>query len=288
MSEIKQTNFSTNTLYCSKCEKDYPIESLGSFISKEPKNVKSWQCSTCNKDNKINEELGCPHCLKNFWILSGIFGNTIECPHCKTKLELPDRTTWDEKYRQSKHKFMLTVVPSSSESEIHYNDRNKIAEDMSNNKIRGTDKCYTYKFAPVRKFLKICSKNFSLRKLYDPVGAYSNRVGKILGYIFVVIYLTGVIIGGILKMGSPFLLYALFGILGVALTITVIGLFIVYLIVRAVGISLLGAYLGVLLVAIASFISFGIGYGLGYGITWLLLKISKLEKKRAVNWSLKS
>lgn len=285
MSENNQSSNSINTIYCKKCDKDFPVESIDSFVSLESKDEMSWKCSGCKKEYKDKLELGCPSCLKNFWILSGLLGNDIECPHCKTRLVLPTRNNWEDENKQLEEGFKLTVSPSSGGPELHYIGRDKITDAITNNKVKGIDICYSFKFSPIRTLKEVCDEHFSLRKLYDPVGAYSSQVGVIIGFIFLAIYLIGWLIGGIIKLGSPFLLYALFGILAVVLTPTVIGLFIVYLIASSVGVPLLGAYLGVLFVVISAAAAFGIGYGLGYGIMRLISKIIKLENKRVVDWS---
>jgi uncharacterized protein YbaR (Trm112 family) len=283
MSVIKQSSTSSiisDTIYCKKCDKYFPIERLESFISVESKDEISWKCSTCKEEHKDKLELGCTFCRKNFWILSGLLGNNIECPHCKTKLQLPSSTNWDEENNKLKEGFKLTVFPSSGDSAIYYSNLNDLADDITNNKVKGSDLCNTFEYSPIRSLKEVCNRHFSLRKLYDPIGAYSPKVGKIVGSIFLVIYLTVWLIGGIMKLGTPFLLYALFGILAVGLTPTVIGVFIVYFIARSVGVHLIYPYLGVLLVGFTSAASFGIGYGLGYGVMRLLSKIIRLKNTR--------
>jgi len=199
---------------------------------------------------------------------------------------LPTRTNWDEEEKQLKEGLKLTVISSANGSDIQLKNHDEIKEAILNKTIDGSNLCYSYKFSSISSLREVCNDHFSLRKLYDPVGAYSPKVSKFFGIVFIVLHLIAWLTGGIIKLGSPFLLYALFGILAVVLTPTVIGLFIVYLIARSVGVPLLGSYLGVLLFCITTAISFGIGYGLGHVIMWFVAKIIKLDDKKVVDWDL--
>jgi hypothetical protein len=58
----------------------------------------------------------------------------------------------------------------------------------------------------------------------------------------------------------------------------------VYVIARACGIPLLGAYIGVLLIGLTAGLAYLIGMGIGRGVTWVFAKATGVEAKRAVNW----
>jgi hypothetical protein len=159
-----------------------------------------------------------------------------------------------------------------------------IAARMARGAVKAGDLCAPHVLAPWREMRKACDGHFALRKLYDPVGAYSVQVGLIVGGTLAGLFLIAHFIVGVMTMGGTYLLAALFGVLAIALTPTVVGLIVLIVVARACGIPLLGAVLGVGLVLLTAVIMFFIGMGIGYGITWVIATLAGAHKRRAVSW----
>jgi hypothetical protein len=162
-------------------------------------------------------------------------------------------------------------------------DLQQVGRAMKDGKLRGTDLCMQHEFAPPRELADICREHFSLRRLCDPVGAYASLAASAGGILLAVLYVIGWFVG-LAGAGQKFLLMGVFGILGVALTPTVIGLFVVYLIAGACGVPLLWAYLGTLAAALVGVVIFFVGRAIGYGVGVVAGKLIRLQERRLVRW----
>ncbi len=74
------------------------------------------------------------------------------------------------------------------------------------------------------------------------------------------------------------------GFLGVVLTPTGIGLYVVYVIAVSMGIPLLGAYLGVILAVVLGIGVFFLGTSIGSGIGRVVGTVSNINAKRRAVW----
>lgn len=270
---------------CGKCKKDFTESNLGSLISKLSAVEIKPKCPTCKKNcTVVSREIGCPSCKRSFWAFTGLNGHKLDCPNCSAEITLPTDEEWT-KLKEEASQFNWKVVSADSGEEANAHGLEDIATRIKSGKFRPDDICAAHSLAPWRKMRDACDEHFELRKLYDPLGAYTRRAGNIVGITFCILYLVGHVIVGLMTMGGTYLLAAIFGILAVVLTPTIIGLGIMMVIARACGIPLLGAYIGVLLIGLTAALAYLIGMGIGHGATWVFAKATGVEGRRTVNWN---
>jgi hypothetical protein len=282
--EIRQL-YGGVSVSCRNCKKDFTESNLGSLISKSSAVDIKPKCPTCKKDcTVVSREIGCPSCKRNFWAFTGLNGRKVDCPNCSAEITLPTAEEW-AKLKNDGSQFKWNLVSADSGEEANAHGLEDMVTRITSGRCRPDDICAAHSLAPWRKMRDACDEHFELRKLYDPLGVYTHRAGNIVGVTFGILYLVGNVIGGLMTMGGTYLLVAIFGILGVVLTPTIIGLVIVYFIARVCGISLLWAYIGVVLTVLGACLAYLIGMGIGRGATWVFAKATGIEGRRTVNWN---
>jgi hypothetical protein len=270
------------SLTCSNCKHQFVHTDMQSLVA--PKAEIAPTCPKCSKPFTVaSREIGCPGCQQSFWVAVTIMGNGVKCPHCQTTLPLPTEDQWKE-LEKSASGFRWTIVSSATGKTLSFDNLDSIGAAIAKGDAGKDDECTVHKFAPKKKFRELCDKHFALRKLYDPVGAWVERIGDITGTSLVILYILAHIIGGVSAMGGTYILAAIFGILAIVLTPTIIGLFIVYVIAKACNIPLLGAYFGVLLAGLIGVGVFFLGRGVGRLAMRIIAKVTALERKRVVVW----
>ena len=201
-------------------------------------------------------------------------------------IRLPTEDEWP-RLNQAAYAFKWEVVSSTTRTPIIFRGLQHLSRAIVSGELDQTDTCKVHKFAPSTSLREACDQHSVLRKLYNPERVFCRRASLVLGITFAVAYLVAAIITGLTTMGGTFLAYLLFGILGVVLTPTIIGLFVLYVIAVACGMSvglLIGACLGVALGALIAGASFLVGCGVGYVAGLTLAKLLGLQRKRAVCW----
>jgi hypothetical protein len=270
------------SLTCSNCKHQFVHTDMQSLVA--PKAEITPTCPKCTKSFTVaSREIGCPGCHQSFWIALPIMGNGVNCPHCHAALTLPTEDQWKE-LEKSATAFRWTILSSATGNALNVDSIESLGAAIEKGDAGKDDQCTVHNFAPKKKFRELCDQHFALRKLYDPVGAWVERVGDITGTSLVVLYVLAHIIGGVSAMGGTYILAAIFGILAIVLTPTIIGLFIVYVIAKACHIPLLGAYFGVLLAALIGVGVFFLGRGIGRLTMRIIAKLTALESKRIVTW----
>ena len=274
----------TVTVPCGPCKKDYTLPASTCVLTVQPTDRTKPACPTCKKASPLPfNPLGCPSCWGKLWVLSSLMGRTIACPHCRSRLELPSSKRHEELVGTS-GLFHWSVRRAVGGDVLRFDGLESLVAAMKAGKVGPVDTCVQHEFGVPGTLRETCKRHPALRKLYDPVGVYCSSAAIGTGVAFAAIYLVAWFVGGLIQWGGAFLLFALFGVLGAALTPTFIGLLIVYIIARACGIPLLGAYLGVLLVALTTVVAFGIGAGLAYGVTRVIAGLTGLHRRRVVAW----
>ena len=272
---------STVSINCGQCKQDFDVQAQ-SLVSTTSADDTKPNCPKCNKPctSVQPKEIGCPFCRRAFWMDGHLFDSRVECPHCRKELRIPAA----DNMARAAEEFKWEIIPAAGGEPRVLTGVNRIAQAICAGQLHPNDTCREHEFAPPRPLREACDEHFALHILYDPKAAYIKRAGEIGGIALLIMYLVAHVVGGIISMGGTYILAAVFGIAAVLLTPTVIGLFIVYIIAKACGIPLLGAYLGVLIIAIIGVIFYFIGVGIGRGVMALLVRPLKLERKRAVNW----
>ncbi len=280
------------TIKCKSCEERIgPVGSrfatteLGPLISaSSPEDIKPI-CPHCQAECRVeSREFGCPACHASFWAYDGLLGHGITCPHCGSELELPSEEKWKKLAEAAHNQVHWLVRPAESEGEMVEVGEEDLVTLIRNGRVGPDTACVLHEFAPPIPLREACDEHVALRRLYDPVGVWMRRGGEVFGALFCALYVVGHVVGGLMIMGTQYLLVALFGVLAVALTPTVVGLFIVYVIARGMGIPLLGAYVGVLLVVLSAGLVFFLGSFAGKGLAWLAAKVAGVERRRVVGW----
>lgn len=270
------------SISCRLCKKDITEDQFDRLVSKSSADDIEPKCPICGKA-VVSQEFGCPTCRYNFWAYGNLLGHQVACPNCSIQVTLPTIEEWSKLVKGS-GKFKWKVVSSGSGEATTTGGLDDIVSGITSGRFRPDDISASHEFAPWRSLRKMCDEHFKLRKLYDPLGAYTFQVGMIVGCTFFVLFLIGHLIHGLMGMGGTYLLWALFGILGFVLAPTIIGLVIVYFIAGACGVPLHFACLGVFVVSVMASLAGLIGGGIGYGVTWVVAKATGLEGKRTVNW----
>jgi hypothetical protein len=212
---------------CNLCKHEFTQLDLQSLLSASSKDGIAPDCPSCGKKLKLRtQQIGCPSCRASLWIAQQLLGRAPACPHCEAQVQLPSAEEWKELEKQAT-KCEWTVVSSHSGATLSLSGEDAIAEAIVKGQVAGDDACVVHQFAPTAKPREACDRHFGLRRLYDPVGAWVGRAGKTVGTIFVILYLLAHVIGGLASMGTAYVLAAIFGVLAVVLTPTIIGLFIV-------------------------------------------------------------
>jgi DNA-directed RNA polymerase subunit M/transcription elongation factor TFIIS len=274
------------TVPCSSCKQEYTVSNYDSLItdtSTDDMMEMKTTCPICHVEHTIvARDLGCPACRKNYRVYIGLDGHGIDCPHCGALISLPTEAERSD-FAAGKD-YEWRVVPTGNEEEITSNGLSDVVARITDGTFGPNDDCAVHESAPWRKLRDVCDEYFDVRKLYDPVGASSERAGNIIGVTLCVLYLVAHVVYGAMVMGSAYIVAAVCGILAVVLTPTIIGLIIVYVVAKAFGIPLLGAYIGVILVALTAALVFWIGCGVGRGVMGMIARATDLEAKRVVMW----
>jgi len=270
------------SLKCSNCKHQFVHTDMQSLVALKAEIAPT--CPKCTKPFAVAaREIGCPDCHQSLWVALPIMGNGVKCPHCQATLPLPTEDQWKE-LEKSATVFRWTILSSATGNTLGFDNLESIGASIAKGDARKDDECTVHKFAPKKKFRELCDKHFVLRKLYDPVEAWVERIGDITGTSLVILYILAHIIGGVSVMGGTYILAAIFGILAIVLTPTIIGLFIVYVIAKACNIPLLGAYFGVLLAVLIGVGVFFLGRSVGRLAMRIIAKLTALERKRVVVW----
>jgi len=273
----------TVAMYCKKCKKDFDVSVSQCVLAVEPKADEHPKCPACQTPGvSFFPGFGCSHCWKPFFAPWSVLGKTVRCPHCGARLDLPAEDKFKELVTQgNQHKW--SVKRATDGAIIRFRGMEDLVAAMNSGKVLPGDSCMEHALAVPRDLKRSCDERLELRKLYDPVAAYTRKGGIVTGVVLAVAYIVSVPIYGVMQNGGAFLLWLAFGLAGVVLTPTVIGLFIVYFVATACGVSLVGAYLGVLLGMLICFGVFLVGVGLGCGAVRVLGATLGL-RKRAMQW----
>jgi len=267
------------SLTCGNCKHKFIHTNLQSLVAPKPEITPA--CPKCTKPFTVaSREIGCPSCHKSLWVSLSIMGNRVTCLHCRAELPLPTEDQWKELVLSVR----WTIFSSATGNVLNFDNLESLGAAIAKAEATKDDEYTMHRFTPKKKLRYLCDQHFALRKLYDPVGAWVERVGKITGISFVALYVLATIINGLVAMGGTFLLAVIFGIFAIVLTPTGIGLFIVYVIARACNIPLLWSYFGVLLGCIIGVGVFFLGRGIGVLTMHIIAKLTALENKRVVTW----
>lgn len=206
----------------------------------------------------------------------------MPCPHCTSLLKIPG-TTGLERLQLKTDQFEWVVRRRRSDTDIQLSGLQELSEAINTGRVAGKDLCMVHRLAPPEVLKEACDRHYDIRRLYDPIGAYSARAFGVSVFTLGVLYALSSIVWAIVQGWGLFLL---FGLLGIILTPTIVGLIIVYFIAAFCGVPLLPAYFGVLLglilLALVSVIVGLLGGGIVYVLVWLMLKVLGVGKKPMV------
>lgn len=300
--ETQQVNIS----YCCKaCKKAFQVRDPGELMGLSAEAASRLQCPACHeKQDILPKEIGCPACRGSFWASISLFGSRVVCPLCGAPCDVPTDKQWAELEKKSA-KFQWTVLCSETGTAATVATLEDLVDGIVKGRFKPEDACLRHEYAPPVALRKACDEHFALRRLYDPVGAWRDRVGVCAGVGLIVLAVLCVPLAPLLAGDRKAALEAL-AITGALLGVGAVGIVLhilsalsktfgcigwVVLVVVALGVQIglgLPPVAAVFVLFIGGLVIVGLywlGAAIGRGLTWTALTLSGCGKRRVIDWT---
>lgn len=237
--------------------------------------------------------IGCPSCHKTISVPADKFGGPFTCIHCHAMTTLPSKKDIDEEQKkQPKHSWL---VIKKDDATLSLEGLSAIAKAITSGILLPSDQVVTGPFQPPVSARSLAAAEEDLRKLYDPVGVFSDSCSwALVGLVpAACISLVSTFIEGASPRYGITWLFAIAFIYVASAIITIVNIILVIPIVGIIlgGIAFIAsagaAGLAYLLLAIAGFGGMKILQLMREAFRPLAYKIGRLirlDRKRVSNW----
>lgn len=222
------------------------------------------------------EKLQCPACAAKLW------GDGSECTACGREIEV---LCWEITSGAGNFSFrgkqgLSELRERLVDGTIALGDRCRQLVERLVEVVDGTDRFEAKEDRDWKPLREYAQKEFALRALYDPVGAYGTRSAYITWAVAGIAVATAWNADGMLAAGAHPVAAVLLGLVMVVLFPTVIGVVIGALVIGAIyGIPGMGVgWRALVAVGLGAAVGGAIGWTIGYGIGALV----GLRKSRAI------